>query len=468
MRRPSRSAADLAASGLEVDAVEALLPIPLHADGVVELLGYGWHVNLQKPMCNDLADAQRMLDAAQANDRVLRVMENYLFYEPLQKLKAMVESGEIGDVSGYHLKMVASGRGGWDVPMSSYQWQFQQMRRGRGILVFDDGWHKLATAIWLFGPIKEVRAWVGGTEVVPGVEVDAPTTIMWEHHNGIRGVWDITLAPDLYLRSDYYTNDERWEVTGRRGYAAREPMHGPRHSAAQPRGLRRRRDARLPRARRRLGEQLPRFRSPLVALAAHRRRPALVERRGSRRRVALRARRLREQRSRWRGCGSRIVELTRRDHAFEVLEILGDVGVALMGRPCRRCGVELAVSCVRVGTGTQEQLDHVAPPVGRGGVERGDALGAFRIVHVDAEVDEQLHRVQPARLDGTGHDVGAFGKHLVEERGLGGQQLVDGRSVAAQARPDEFVDRANVGAVRTTRREILGDLDGSPCATAIS
>ncbi len=42
---------------------------------------------------------------------------------------------------------------------------------------------------------------------------------MWEHENGIRGVWDITLAPDMYLRSDYYTNDERWEITGRRGYA---------------------------------------------------------------------------------------------------------------------------------------------------------------------------------------------------------------------------------------------------------
>ena len=93
------------------------------------------------------------------------------------------------------------------------------MRDGRGILVFDDGWHKLATALWLFGPIKEVRAWIGRTEIVPGFDIDAPTTIVWEHDSGIRGVWDITLAIDMYLRSDYYTNDERWEVTGRRGYA---------------------------------------------------------------------------------------------------------------------------------------------------------------------------------------------------------------------------------------------------------
>jgi len=213
------SAAELASSGLEVDAVEALLPIPLHVEGVIELLGHGWHVNLQKPMCNDLASAQRMLDAAAANDRVLRVMENYLFYEPLRKLKETVESGALGEVSGYHMKMVGSGRGGWDVPTSSYRWQVQQMQHGRGVLVFDDGWHKLATALWLFGPIKEVRAWIGRSEVVPGFDVDAPTTIVWEHESGIRGVWDITLAIDMYLRSDYYTNDERWEVTGRQGYA---------------------------------------------------------------------------------------------------------------------------------------------------------------------------------------------------------------------------------------------------------
>ncbi len=217
--RTFASVAELASSGLEVDTVEALLPIPLHVDGVIELFGNGWHVNLQKPLCNDLASARRMLDAARANDRQFRVMENYVFYEPLVKLKEVVESGEIGEVGGYHLKMVASGLGGWEVPGSSYEWQFKQIREGRGILVFDDGWHKLSTALWLFGPIREVRAWIGGTEVMPGIAIDAPSTIVWEHESGIRGVWDITLAPDMYLRSDYYTNDERWEVTGRRGYA---------------------------------------------------------------------------------------------------------------------------------------------------------------------------------------------------------------------------------------------------------
>lgn len=213
------STAELLASGIEIDAVEALLPIPLHVDGVKELLGCGWHVNLQKPMCNELAGARQMVAAADENNRILRVMENYIFYEPLRKLKQTVESGELGEVRGYHMKMVGTGRGGWEVPASSWEWQFMQMKNGRGILIFDDGWHKLATAIWLFGPIREVRAWVGSTEVVPTIEIDAPSTVVWEHENGIRGVWDITLAPGTYLRSDYYTNDERWEVTGNNGYA---------------------------------------------------------------------------------------------------------------------------------------------------------------------------------------------------------------------------------------------------------
>ena len=247
--RTFASVADMAASSVEVDAVEALLPIPLHVDGVVELLDHGWHVNLQKPMCNDLAGASRMLEAARSNDRQFRVMENYIFYQPLVRLKQIVESGDIGDVSGYHMKMVGSGLGGWEVPASSYRWQFMQIRNGRGILVFDDGWHKLATALWLFGPIREVRAWVGATRGLPRCkyrrtnDLDVGTR-EWRarclgHHSGTRHVPPFRLL------------HERRTVGGNRpkGIRTGQPVHGSRRPTAEPRGVRRRRDAGVPRAR---------------------------------------------------------------------------------------------------------------------------------------------------------------------------------------------------------------------------
>jgi predicted dehydrogenase len=100
---------------------------------------------------------------------------------------------------------------------TSWEWQFEQTRDGRGMLVFDHGWHQLAVAVWLFGPIRRIFGWIGSTELAPGYALDAPATIVWEHHDGLRGVLDLTLAPDTYFRSDYYTCDERVEVTAQRG-----------------------------------------------------------------------------------------------------------------------------------------------------------------------------------------------------------------------------------------------------------
>src|ERR1700731_2105868 len=38
---------DLASSGVQLDAVEVLLPIALHEEGAIRCLESGWHVNLQ-------------------------------------------------------------------------------------------------------------------------------------------------------------------------------------------------------------------------------------------------------------------------------------------------------------------------------------------------------------------------------------------------------------------------------------
>jgi predicted dehydrogenase len=207
---------------LDADVIDVLVPTPYHCAVVTQCLDAGFHVQVQKPIARSREDADAMLAAAQREGAQLRILEDYLVYPPLVQLRDIVAAGELGTPSAVHMKIVGTGRGGWDVPESSFRWQWEQARDGRGMLVFDHGWHQLAIAHWLFGPITRIFAWIGSTQVAPDIApeivLDAPSTLVWEHENGVRGVMDVTIAPDTYFRSDYYTCDERIEVTAARGY----------------------------------------------------------------------------------------------------------------------------------------------------------------------------------------------------------------------------------------------------------
>lgn len=201
----------------DADVIDVLVPTPFHADVAVQALEAGFHVQLQKPIARSLEESERIVATARRTAAMLRVLEDYTFYPPLVQLRDVVRSGEIGSPVGLSMKIVNTGRGGWDVLPTSWEWQFEQTRDGRGMLVFDHGWHQLAVAVWLFGPIRRIFGWIGSTELAPGYALDAPATLAWEHHDGLRGVLDLSLAPDMYFRSDYYTCDERVEVTGSHG-----------------------------------------------------------------------------------------------------------------------------------------------------------------------------------------------------------------------------------------------------------
>src|SRR5215218_7091558 len=202
----------------DADVVDVLVPTPVHAEVVEQVFRAGYHVQVQKPLARDLEGAERMLGASEAAGATLRVLEDYLFFPPLVKMHDLIADGEIGDPVSVHMKIVATGRGGWDLPERSMRWQFEQMLDGRGMMVFDHGWHQLALASWLFGPIRRVLEWLGETEIVPGIVMDAPSTLIWEHGSGVRAVREISFAIDMYFRSSHYTGDERIEVTGTRGY----------------------------------------------------------------------------------------------------------------------------------------------------------------------------------------------------------------------------------------------------------
>ncbi|MEJ7787153.1 MAG: Gfo/Idh/MocA family oxidoreductase [Solirubrobacteraceae bacterium] len=82
----------------ELDAVVLATPVPMHADHAVAVLEAKKHCFVEKPLAQSVADAERAVAAAADNDRILMV-DHLLEYHPgVQRLKEIVDSGELGDI----------------------------------------------------------------------------------------------------------------------------------------------------------------------------------------------------------------------------------------------------------------------------------------------------------------------------------------------------------------------------------
>ena len=172
--------------GLAVDAAEVLLPVPLHTEGVCEMLGYGWHLNLQKPMCSDLDEAAA--DARTRPERTTASCESWRTTSSTSRcwrLKQSIESGEIGDGERLSHENGGQPHGGSDVPHAQLRVAVRPDAPRPGHPGVRRRLAQARDCPVALRPLREVRAWVGYTEVMPTIEIDAPTTITWEHQNGI-------------------------------------------------------------------------------------------------------------------------------------------------------------------------------------------------------------------------------------------------------------------------------------------
>ncbi|MFN0313981.1 MAG: Gfo/Idh/MocA family protein [Burkholderiales bacterium] len=188
----------------DIDLVEILLPHDLHAEVAIAALRAGKHVSVQKPMATTLADADRMIAAARESRGTLRVFENALFYPPIQKAKALIEAGAIGEPLSIRIK---ANKGdpcnAWHLPEAARTWRQDTKRSGGGPLTFDDGHHKFAVAWHFMGMTEEVHAWIDRTEVEPGFVLDCPALVSWKFANKRYGNLEVVYSPQLTVLTDH-------------------------------------------------------------------------------------------------------------------------------------------------------------------------------------------------------------------------------------------------------------------------
>jgi predicted dehydrogenase len=203
----------------DLDLVEILTPHPLHETMTAAALAAGAHVSVQKPMAMTLAECDRMIAAAEASGKRLKVFENFIFYPPLVRARELLRDGAIGKPLHFRMKVVMADRAqAWHVPEAASRWRHALAAEGRGgPMVFDHGHHMMAVALWLFGDVRDGFACIERTQTPAGV-YDAPATLTWRHADPpVHGIWDVSLALKMTLRTDYYADAERFEIQGEEG-----------------------------------------------------------------------------------------------------------------------------------------------------------------------------------------------------------------------------------------------------------
>jgi len=202
----------------EVDLVEILLPHHLHRQATLDAAAAGKHISLQKPMALTVHEADEMIAAAEQAGVIFKVFENFIFYPPVQRAKALIEAGEIGELLTIRIKSnSATSPTMWDVPYAAWAWRYKPELAGGGPLVFDDGHHKFSLAWHFMGLAEEVHAWIGATETQPGFVLDSPAIVSWKFPGNRYGSLEVVNSKEMVLETQHYAQDDRIEITGTKG-----------------------------------------------------------------------------------------------------------------------------------------------------------------------------------------------------------------------------------------------------------
>lgn len=196
----------------QVQVVHNCTPNHLHFETNKAILAAGKHVISEKPLAMNTKESSELVRLAKESGRIHAVDFNYRFYPLIQHARAMVDSGEIGDVYAIHGSYLQD----WLYYNTDWNWRLQPEMSGDSRAVADIGSHWCDLLQFITGlsitrvlgdlqtihkermkPKKEVETYAGKVlqpedyEAQP-INTEDYASVLIELSNGAHGVFTVS------------------------------------------------------------------------------------------------------------------------------------------------------------------------------------------------------------------------------------------------------------------------------------
>jgi predicted dehydrogenase len=177
-----------------IDAVSIVTPNHVHYEAAREFLKRGIHVICDKPLTSTLADAKKLVKAAESSDALFILTHNYTGYPMVRQAREMVAAGGIGKIRVVQVEYPQD----WltvQQDIKQAEWRTDPARSGAGGSTGDIGTHAYNLACFITG-LEATELAADLEAFVPGRQVDDNAHVMLRFDGGAKGMlWSSQVAP---------------------------------------------------------------------------------------------------------------------------------------------------------------------------------------------------------------------------------------------------------------------------------
>jgi predicted dehydrogenase len=177
-----------------IEAVAIVTPNHVHYAAAREFLKRGIHVICDKPLTSTMADARKLVKAANDSDALFVLTHNYTGYPMMRQARQMIADGDLGKIRVVQVEYAQD----WLTQHEDFkqaEWRTDPARSGAGGSTGDIGTHAFNLASFVTGLELDTLS-ADLQAFVSGRQLDDNAHVMMRFNGGARGMlWCSQVAP---------------------------------------------------------------------------------------------------------------------------------------------------------------------------------------------------------------------------------------------------------------------------------